>query len=316
MQYTPSRVTVNENKEQIDQHGFFSFPIAFYKTDLVRDEVIWHWHDDIEIVQVLEGRILAGMESNSVETKAGEGFFIKPGVLHRTWKLDDAPLWYRTIVFSPRLIGGIDSCFWSTYVQPTLQSDFPSFIRFSQDSEPPFSALMDAVWKAKQDSLPGFENDIRYILTKFLMYAVGMAPVHETVLSAQDARDMERVKRMLTFLQSHFAEDITLDQIAASAALSRAECIRCFQRMVGSAPMHFLKEYRMQRAAALLRSTNLTVSEVALNCGVPNAGYFTRMFRSLYNQTPTQYRAMPGDDEAAGVLHVKQKLPDMFLING
>ena len=101
---------------------------------------------------------------------------------------------------------------------------------------------------------------------------------------------MERMKTMLAFLNENLSEELTLEKIAQSAAISETECLRCFRRNVGMTPIHFLKETRLQHAAGLLRSGEGSISEIAAACGFLDMSYFSRAFRLFYGVTPTEYR--------------------------
>ena len=95
---------------------------------------------------------------------------------------------------------------------------------------------------------------------------------------------------MLQFIQEHYAEDVSVEQIAASAAISPSECLRCFHDMIGTTPNQYLRDQRTQRAAELLCGTGLQVSEIAAQCGFRDASYFARAFRQVYGCGPTDYR--------------------------
>ena len=85
-------------------------------------------------------------------------------------------------------------------------------------------------------------------------------------------------------------ENVTLEEIADSAAISISECIRCFKAMVHVTPINYLRQYRLEKAADLLLHTDLSISEAASYCGFEEMSYFTRCFRSQFGVTPTLYR--------------------------
>ena len=108
--------------------------------------------------------------------------------------------------------------------------------------------------------------------------------------SPAELRDAERVKLMLRFIEKHFAEEITLEQIAAAAALSKSEAHRCFKRATGLPAFQFLIKYRILLAAERLRSTRQSISDVATGCGFLDMSYFSKAFREIFKVTPTDYR--------------------------
>ncbi|MGN0426056.1 MAG: AraC family transcriptional regulator, partial [Acetatifactor sp.] len=222
---------------------------------------------------------------------AGDGCFIKAGVLHNVWKADQNPCEYRSVVFHPRLIGSMDSIFWLNYINPLGEPGFPQMIPFFYRKDDSFLTFFSHLWKAQEDQNPGFENDVRYLLTKFVAQLSDMPVEKERQPSRKEVRDMERMKAMLSFLDMHYAEELTLGQIARSACISETECMRCFRRSVGVSPIRFLKNRRLQCAAGLIQSTEQSISEIAVSCGFLDMSYFTKAFRQLYGVTPTAYRS-------------------------
>lgn len=287
-------VTTDENERQLERHGLTAFPAAFYRGDLAGNTVVWHWHDELELILIYRGTIAAGVSQAAVTLTAGEGCFIKAGALHNIWKVDDAPCEYRSVVFHPRLIGSMDSIFWLHYIQPLGESNFPQIVPFFAGDPYDFQTVFSRLWQVWEDRSAGYENDIRYLLTK-LAARLSNTPVEkEHQPSEREARDMKRMKAMLSFLELHYAEELTLEQIAESASISVTECMRCFRRSIGVSPIRFLKERRLQCAADMLCHTKQSVSKIAVSCGFTDMSYFTKAFRQLYGVTPTAYRSTSG----------------------
>jgi AraC-like DNA-binding protein len=87
------------------------------------------------------------------------------------------------------------------------------------------------------------------------------------------------------------AERIGVEDLAAAAGLSRAHFCREFTRTFGESPKAYLMTRRLERAAALLRDTDRSVSEICLDVGLVGLGSFTTSFKRHFGQTPTEYRA-------------------------
>jgi len=88
-----------------------------------------------------------------------------------------------------------------------------------------------------------------------------------------------------------YAEPLTVADMAAAAGLSPAHFSRAFQRAFGESPHAYLLTRRLERAAALLRSTDRSVAEICLRVGWTSVGSFTSSFTRVHGTTPTAYRA-------------------------
>ncbi len=88
-----------------------------------------------------------------------------------------------------------------------------------------------------------------------------------------------------------YAQPIGVEDMAAAAGLSRAHFSREFSRAFGESPKAYLITRRLERAAALLRATDRSVSEICLDVGLVGLGSFTTSFKRHFGRTPTAYRA-------------------------
>jgi AraC-like DNA-binding protein len=96
--------------------------------------------------------------------------------------------------------------------------------------------------------------------------------------------------RARDFADRRYAEPIGIDDMAAAAGLSRAHFSREFSRTFGESPKAYLMTRRLERAAALLRNTDRSVSEICLDVGLVGLGSFTTSFKRHFSKTPTEYR--------------------------
>jgi AraC-like DNA-binding protein len=102
------------------------------------------------------------------------------------------------------------------------------------------------------------------------------------------ARHLLRAKDLV---DARYREPLDVPTLARAAHLSPAHFSREFRRTFGETPHQYLLTRRLERAAALLRNTDRSVSDVCLTVGLRSIGSFTTSFRRVYGVTPTAYRA-------------------------
>ena len=96
--------------------------------------------------------------------------------------------------------------------------------------------------------------------------------------------------RARDYADRRYAEPIGVDDMAAAAGLSRAHFSREFSRAFGESPKAYLMTRRLERAAALLRNTDRSVTEICLDVGLVGLGSFIGSFKRHFGKTPTEYR--------------------------
>jgi AraC-like DNA-binding protein len=107
---------------------------------------------------------------------------------------------------------------------------------------------------------------------------VRYAPTTRHLLRAKDLADRR------------YAEPLCVDDLALAAGLSRAHFSREFRRAFGESPHAYLLTRRLERAAALLRTTDRSVTEICFAIGLASLGSFTTSFTRTYGMPPTAYR--------------------------
>ncbi len=105
---------------------------------------------------------------------------------------------------------------------------------------------------------------------------------------APPARHLLRAKDLA---DARYAEPLEVDDLARAAGLSKAHFSREFRRTFGESPYVYLMTRRLERAAALLRTTDYSVAEICLEVGLRGVGSFTTSFKRMFGMTPTEYRA-------------------------
>ena len=102
------------------------------------------------------------------------------------------------------------------------------------------------------------------------------------------ARHLLRAKDLA---DARYFEPLDVDDLARAAGLSRAHFSRAFKAAFGESPHAYLLTRRLERAAALLRTTDRSVADICLSVGLQSIGSFTTSFTRTFGVSPTTYRA-------------------------
>ncbi len=106
---------------------------------------------------------------------------------------------------------------------------------------------------------------------------------------AQDL--LVHLRRARDHMDRHYAAALDLAALASVAGVSKYHFARCFEAAYGETPIRYLTRRRIERAQDLLRSANLTVTEVCTAVGFASLGSFSSRFRELVGESPSEYRA-------------------------
>jgi AraC-like DNA-binding protein len=100
-----------------------------------------------------------------------------------------------------------------------------------------------------------------------------------------------RLNLALDYIQAHLDSGILLEDLAGAVGLSPFHFAKLFKLSTGSTPHQYVLQRRLERAMELLRSSEATLSEIALESGFADQSHFANVFRRFMGVTPSRYRA-------------------------
>lgn len=293
MALSPCNTTVDTDQRELVEHGTVAFPVACYHDDLSVYEVPWHWHEELEAVVIERGQTLVAAGNEKYIIREGEGFVINSGILHGCWDWEASGCLYHSLVFHPRLVGGsLDSVFYQSYVQPLTQNHTLECLHLKPETPWQKEALqaIEAAWQAGFREPYGYEFRMRSALSELVLLLQKNVPNTRRDPGTKTLRDGERIKLMLQYIHDHCGEELNTAAIARAAAVSESECLRCFRTTIGTTPIRYVRQYRIQRAAELLTTTEERISDIAVQCGFQDVSYFVKTFRELKGCAPGAFR--------------------------
>ena len=299
---SPCSVQTNMQGEELREHGTHLFPVACYLDVLPGDEIPWHWHNELEFGLITSGMAVVDAGCMKYQLKAGEAFFINSNILHAASILDENLCEIHSVVCHPRAISGsTDNIIWQKYVKPLMENQACQGFHFTPDTAWQKQVIdsIASLWRSAEQEEYGFEMHIRNELSTIMALLSEHQPAVSRKSFGKEQRDNARIKEMLTFIQSNYEKELTIEDIAAACAISTSECMRCLLATISKTPIAYLKTYRLQQAAIKLQSTNDKISVIAESCGFQEMSYFAKSFREIYGCTPSQYRKPDFKAEAA-----------------
>lgn len=288
-------VPVDVDLKELTERGTPDYPVAIYENnfaDFLTGRVPWHWHEETELLYVESGQMLLRYGEETATLNPGDGAFINASVLHamvRPAGVKDCRL--LSIVFSPRLIAGLPQGHLELkFIQPLENCRKLPGLIFRPDI--PWQAeVLDAflaAFGAYKSRAFGHELLLIEQLTGIWRR---MVTENRKVLHIHRKSEADnRIKQMLVFIQRHYAERLTLLDIASAANVSERACTRVFMEKMHLTPITYLNALRVRVAAEKLRHTDLPVGEIGAAVGFEGDSYFCKVFKASLGCSPREYR--------------------------
>ena len=290
------RLEMRETGEQILDHADKPFPHTAFYTEpgaFPGGFVPWHWHADVELLYVSQGKVELRTNQGEYTLSAGDALFINANVLHIIKPCPGGKAITLAQVFDAGLIsGGYKSIFAQKYVEPLLSCREIDVMLFRQNDVRQ-RKIIDYI-KLSQDAAEeqayGYELQVRNYLSSMWLLLCQEAEKQMTVKKVTKASGEDRLKRMMRYIQAHYMEKVLLEDIARSASISQREALRTFRANLNMTPFAYLMEYRLRMATVQLTQTANPVSQIAYDCGFSSPSYFGKEFRKAMGLTPLEYR--------------------------
>lgn len=286
---------IDQKKKEIKSHGSYEFPLLVSYERLSYFETgsfPWHWHPEIELTLVMEGDISYQVNESQYQLRAGEGLFCNTNVLHSGHGFEAEDCSYLSITFHPRLLYGYSSSVMQNkYMHHILKSPSLASIRFCPEVEWQRVVLeqMERIRQLKAAEPDSMELQIQIALLTIwqqIYEHVGQ----EAASGNENGRDTERIRQIMEYIQNHYAEKITLEDLADQIHLCKSESCRLFKRYMNQSMFDYLLDYRIERSLELLRQSGLDVTQISGLVGFANPGYYSRIFKRKMGCTPLEYR--------------------------
>lgn len=271
------------------------------------DETSYHCHDHIEIAFVLSGHGRYRIMDQFYDVSEGDLILLNPNQKHQALVTDiSAPTTEFFVGFSDIQFPGMPKNHLplnkiSLAANSTDNSNSP-FI--ASDASPVLHTTGELRQKLfKLCTSMSAENDIcrqgRYIMLKSYLMQLLILLLREqcepikvsTSCSFDSVNKKYLVEQMVNYLEDHYAEKISLDQIAENMYLSPFYISRIFKSETGDTPIHHLINIRLEKAKELLeKGFNGSIQEIAATVGYDDVYHFSKLFKKRYGIPPSQIR--------------------------
>ena len=224
-----------------------------------------HIHEDHALAIILQGYDVTHHCGSTYTAQCGDVTFIHAGEVHVSESIGTE---YRILNIHPHLLNTIAAEVGAVHFFPRISND-----RFL------YRSILNLHLKLEQNLSPLEHESEFYSTIGRLLMKQNPGVQNESKESVQLVRD---------YLQSHYAENVTLDHLTAITNLSPYYLIRIFRQHVGVPPHEYQTQLRVSRAKQLLRKGN-PISEVALETGFFDQSHFSRKFKRIVGVSPGQY---------------------------
>lgn len=276
------------------QRGTTEFPVGIFAQTIYLNEP--HHHVEYELLLISEGRAVIGIEGHEYPLKAGDAVFLEPGTIHYARSVVDGEIYrYNAIIFSDAILGNEnDPC--RIFFEGIRINRFPA-IPESLCDDIRYASRLEA------DGTEGRQIQIKACLLSLIAHFIRTGQYKKvSPLDSYKRHSRNTIDSVLTYVQEHFRENITLESLLEITHYSKSYFIRLFHDNVGMGLTEYVNKYRIEKSCLDMLYTDKNITEVASSNGFNNIQYFSRVFKKYMGCTPKQYQKnLKGNIIQAGI---------------
>ncbi len=245
-----------------------------------------HSHSCSELFYVVSGNGSFVAEGSEFPVRTNDMVIINPHVQHTEKSLQTTPLEY--------IVLGIDGLAFSfenmasTQEGIAMHTSSGSVYKYNLQHSNVYAylnILLEELSHKEENYEAVCQNLLEVLLICMLRNDhLSIVPSSQTILS----RECTQIKN---YLDANYAENITLDTLAAISHMNKYYMAHAFTKYIGISPISYLLEKRIQEGKSLLESTSFSIAQVSATLGFSSQSYFSQVFKKATGKTPGQYRS-------------------------
>lgn len=248
-----------------------------------------HYHDHYEIFFSLSGNLRYTIEGQSFNLEVGSMLIIPPYEFHRLDEQMDGHAERIGLRFDAKILNelSVENCDLSMCFDK-YSPKFKYLLQLSESQKRELYYLLQGLINEQDNQAFGKALAAKSLLTQFLIILNRTAIENEDIVDYSDDPFSHLVRQVLDYMELHYSEDISLEQLENKFFVSRHKITQQFTKLVGYPPYRYLLNLRLRNAQRLLKKGE-NPQQVATNCGFTDYSNFYRRFKTSYGCSPRKF---------------------------
>lgn len=248
-----------------------------------------HWHEDLEFIVVRRGSMTYNVNGKLIDLTEGSGIMVNSRQLHYGFSPQHTECEFVCILLSPQLLSG-NEWFYQNYIESVIRN--PSYPYLHLHGETWKTSILEhlnqiyTTFSAKRE-LPYFvllENFLSILEILYDNLDI------QNCAAGKESQELILLRNMISYIEEHFAQRITLENIAAAGTCCKSRCSSLFKKYLRETPMTYTARLRLQKSLTALLNSDKSITEIAYEHGFCGASYYCETFQKYYRTSPLQYR--------------------------
>ncbi|MBD5527606.1 MAG: AraC family transcriptional regulator [Lachnospiraceae bacterium] len=255
-----------------------------------------HWHRDLEFILVKKGRMTYNVNGELIELTENNGLMVNSRQLHYGFSAEHHECEFICIILSPELLQG-NRWFYENYIERiTEHPAYPYQYLSHNDWTKNILERLDKMYLSFGSGNPTTET--YFTLIEDFIYILRVLYVNfnmEQTVKKENAVELAVLRSMISYIEDHYMERITLENIAQSGACCKSRCSLLFKKYLCDTPITYTTKLRLRKSLPALLESDRSITDIAYEYGFGGASYYCETFKKYYGVPPLTYRKIQAD---------------------
>ncbi|OPJ63542.1 AraC family transcriptional regulator [Clostridium oryzae] len=258
--------------------------------------VDYHWHYYIELLFFIKGKASVSVAGTCYEVTEGDFVIINSREIHSVRTYEGIETRHIVIKFDVDVLyTNMNAVFEAKYIMPFTMSQYKvqNVFRKSELANTELNNIILDINREYLEKRYGFELAVRAKIVTLFLWIIRNWENKGIKFEVGDISKeigIEKLQVLLDYLDSHYAENISVKKMAQMCSVSYCYFSRFFKKVMKKTFTEYLNYIRIIEAEKLLLTTEQNITEIALNTGFTNSSYFIEQFRRYKGETPKQFK--------------------------
>lgn len=249
-----------------------------------------HWHEQLEFLYFTSGKAIIECNSKPLQVKKGDLIVVNSNDLHQGKNLSEELSYYCIIADTSLLQSKSNDLSETKYITPIDQNRILFQNRVVADVK--IQHCINQLVQELDSQEIGFELAIKSQLYQLLTL---LLRTHvSTILSTSEynkrTRNLKRFNPIFKFIENHYSDEISIDELAKMANLSRYHFCRLFKEITNKTVTDYINQIRINQSEEMLKDSSKNITEVATANGFNNLSYFSKVFKKYKKIPPSKIK--------------------------
>lgn len=252
---------------------------------------ISHWHKDLEFILIKKGTMTYNVNGRLIELEEGSGIIVNSRQLHYGFSIEHNECEFICILLSPELLH-VNDWFYQNCIEPITENASCPYLCLRRNGW--MTSIMEKLDKIYESfgKIPAKSSSYFELMDDY--FAI-MKMLYENLDIENQPRkpepsDLSCLRNMITYIEEHYMERITLADIALSGACCKSKCSLLFKKYMRDTPINYITKLRLRKSLSTLLGTNSNITSIAYEYGFNGASYYCETFKKYYGMPPLIYK--------------------------